>query len=160
MNRNPFVDFVEIDRPVSIPKSNWLRHRKNVSTIHPHPSCSGDDGGGDTSGDPTPLDDVIPWGVARIGADSLTNKGYGSRVYVIDSGVDHKHNDLSPNFLQGYAVINCSGKKNVCPKPWSDRYGHGTHVAGTIAAAANGSGVVGVAPETTFIAVKVLDQSG
>lgn len=157
LNRNPFVDFVEIDRPVSTPKVTASASKKCTNNPS-HPSCGGDDGG-DSSGDPG-LGDMVPWGIARIGADSLTNKGNGSRVYVIDSGIDSKHNDLAPNILEGYAVVECNGKKNVCPKPWSDRYGHGTHVAGTIAASANGSGVVGVAPEATIIAVKVLDQSG
>lgn len=96
------------------------------------------------------------WGVARIGAGTVQsggNKGTGIKVAVIDSGIDYTHPDLSASYAGGYDFVN----NDADPK---DDNGHGTHCAGTIAAAANGVGVVGVAPEARIYALKVLDSTG
>ncbi|MHB0857999.1 MAG: S8 family serine peptidase [Anaerolineae bacterium] len=98
------------------------------------------------------------WGVKRIGAGDVHpySTGQGIRVAIIDSGIDYSHPDLAANLdmaLLGYDLVNDD------PDPMDD-YGHGTHVAGTVAAVANGSGVVGVAPQATLYAVKVLDGNG
>ncbi|MBI2947142.1 MAG: S8 family serine peptidase [Verrucomicrobia bacterium] len=96
------------------------------------------------------------WGVKHIGSGAVHaggNKGASVRVAVIDSGVDYNHPDLSANYSGGYDFVNND------PNPIDDN-GHGTHVAGTIGAADNGSGVVGVAPEARIYALKVLDASG
>ena len=98
----------------------------------------------------------VPWGVVRIGATTVHtdgNKGAGIKVAVIDSGIYYTHPDLSPNYAGGYDFVNGDGD------PMDDN-GHGTHVAGTIAAADNGSGVVGVAPEADIYALKVLNARG
>jgi len=103
------------------------------------------------------LDDS--WGVKRIGAGFVhdsENKGAGVNVAIIDSGVDYNHEDLDANFdliLLGYDFVN----NDTDPM---DDYGHGTHVAGTVAAEDNESGVVGVAPDASLYALKVLDSSG
>jgi subtilisin len=97
--------------------------------------------------------DSSPTGIRRIGAATTTDAAQASTagVAVIDTGIDLTHPDLS-------AV---AGKNCVTPgaSP-SDDNGHGTHVAGTIGARDNGSGVVGVAPGTSLYAVKVLNSSG
>lgn len=96
------------------------------------------------------------WGVARIGAGTVQtggNKGTGIKVAVIDSGIDYTHPDLSANYAGGYDFVN----NDADPR---DDNGHGTHCAGTIAATANGVGVVGVAPEARIYALKVLDSTG
>ena len=97
------------------------------------------------------------WGVKHIGAGSLhsTNKGAGVTVAVLDSGIDYTHPDLSPNYIGGYDFEN--GDSN----PMDDN-GHGTHVAGTIAAADDDvdTSVVGVAPQANLMALKVLDENG
>ena len=83
------------------------------------------------------------WGVKHIGSGVVHdtgNKGGGVRVCVIDSGVDYTHPDLAPNFMGGYDFVNSDGD------PFDDR-GHGTHVTGTVLAADNNAGVVGVAPD-------------
>jgi len=100
---------------------------------------------------------TVPWGVQRIGARSAFNKGTGVDVYVLDTGIDSDHKDLQPHVGNGYAVVACTGK---CVAPWDDDHGHGTHVSGTIGAVDNGSDVVGVAPEATLHAVKVLNRQG
>jgi subtilisin len=96
------------------------------------------------------------WGVEHIGAGIVhdsNNKGSGVKVAIIDSGVDYTHEDLDANFdtaLLGYDFVNNDNY------PMDDD-GHGTHVAGTVAAEDNGSGVVGVAPEANLYALKVLE---
>jgi subtilisin len=94
--------------------------------------------------------ETVPAGIRRVGAVGGTQAHAGSSVgiAVLDTGIDLANRDLA-------AV---SGTN--CVKPGTtaaDDNGHGTHVAGTIAARNTGSGVVGVAPGTTLYAVKVLN---
>ncbi|HKU49043.1 MAG TPA: S8 family peptidase [Nitrososphaera sp.] len=96
------------------------------------------------------------WGVVAIGAEEAHTSAYtgkGINIAVLDTGVDYTHPDLAPNFKGGYDFI------NEDDDPMDDN-GHGTHVAGIIAAARDGSGVVGVAPEASIYAVKVSDSRG
>ncbi|NVM46722.1 MAG: S8 family serine peptidase [Candidatus Lokiarchaeota archaeon] len=104
------------------------------------------------------LDQEIPWGVDRIDAevvhsDGSGNKGTGLKVAVIDTGIDYDHPDLDGNYMGGYDFVNLD-------KDPMDDEGHGTHVAGIIAAEDDGNGVVGVAPEAKLYALKVLDDTG
>lgn len=98
--------------------------------------------------------DDLPYGLELVQAPDLWQygvKGDGVTVCVIDSGVDSSHEDLDD--LSGY-----SGQSNL---PWNDdSSGHGTHVAGTIAARDNGIGVVGVAPEASLYIVRVFGDGG
>jgi subtilisin family serine protease len=94
----------------------------------------------------------IPWGISRVGAPQAweRTKGAGVKVAVIDTGI-------GPNDdVQVEGGYNASLFSN----DWRDDNGHGTHVAGTIAARLNGKGVVGVAPEARLYAVKVLNGKG
>jgi subtilisin family serine protease len=101
---------------------------------------------------------AAPRGVRRIGASTdgltqtLANNGDGIGVAVIDTGIQLNHPDLAP----------VTGAKSCVSYTLSadDDAGHGTHVAGTIAARDNSFGVVGVAPGANLYAVKVLDQYG
>lgn len=101
---------------------------------------------------------TAPTGLRRIGGSTdgvhqtLANKGSGIGVAVVDSGIDLNHPDLAP-VDNGTTCI--SGTQNA-----NDDNGHGTHVAGTIAARDNDIGVVGVAPSATLYAVKVMDAAG
>lgn len=94
----------------------------------------------------------LPTGVNRINAENKSNKGTGVNVAVIDTGIYLTHPDLQANIVGG---TNCSTGRS-----YNDGNGHGTHVAGTIAAINNGSGVVGVAPEAKLWAVRVLNNQG
>ncbi|HEV8468572.1 MAG TPA: S8 family serine peptidase [Candidatus Limnocylindria bacterium] len=97
--------------------------------------------------------DTAPTGVRRLGAATTTTAREAStvNVAVIDSGIDLSHPDL--NAVSGKNCI-----RNGSPA--RDDNGHGTHVAGTIAARNNGAGVVGVAPGTKLYAVKVVNAQG
>jgi subtilisin len=101
----------------------------------------------------------MPTGVARIGgrtSPAAKINGVDERVdadvAVVDTGIDASHPDL--NVVGG---VNCStADRNA----WQDANGHGTHVAGTIAAKDNGIGVVGAAPGARLWAVRILDADG
>ena len=98
---------------------------------------------------------VIPWGVERVGAAKVwpQTKGERVRVAVLDSGIDLGHPDLANNIKGGINIL------NPAQGPM-DENGHGTHVAGTIAAEDNNSGVVGIAPMTELYGVKILNRDG
>ena len=96
------------------------------------------------------------WGVEHIDAGIVHvdgNKGAGVKVAIIDSGIDYSHPDLNDNYAGGYDFANNDDD------PMDDN-GHGTHVAGIVAAEDDGDGVVGVAPEASLYALKVLGSSG
>lgn len=96
------------------------------------------------------------WGVRRIGAGTVHQTGdlgTGVTVAVLDSGIDYTHPELGVSFGGGWDFVNND------PDPWDD-YGHGTHVAGTIAAALDDAGVVGGAPGVRLYALKVLNAQG
>ncbi len=96
------------------------------------------------------------WGVNKINAATVHaggNRGYGVKVCVLDTGIDKNHEDLHLNYAGGYNFVS-PGSDPI------DDNGHGTHVAGTIAAMANGLGVIGVAPQAQILAYKILDAEG
>ncbi|GAE94985.1 intracellular serine protease [Gracilibacillus boraciitolerans JCM 21714] len=102
----------------------------------------------------------IPEGIAMIKASEKWEKGYrgnGSVVAVIDTGCDQTHPDLEDRIIGGK---NFTTENYGLPYDFSDENGHGTHVAGTIAANLNGEGVVGVAPEAKLLILKAFDKNG
>jgi len=105
---------------------------------------------------------ALPWGVDRIDAEWAwgVSRGAGVSVAVIDSGIDKNHPDLTANLAGGINFVSKNWRKPADPNDWDDAYGHGTHVAGIIAAADNEIGVVGVAPEAALYAVRVLNKTG
>jgi subtilisin family serine protease len=98
--------------------------------------------------------EVIPAGVYRVlGPEALTFTGAGVGVAVADTGIDFKH----PDFKGGLGEKSYSAFRGGSAQ---DDNGHGTHVAGIIGARDDGFDVVGVAPQATLYAVKVLDRKG
>ncbi|MHA7958996.1 S8 family serine peptidase [Streptomyces sp. L500] len=104
----------------------------------------------------------LQWDLGAIGADKAAKINPGSRkvtVAVIDTGVDDTHPDLAPNFAADKSASCVTGKADTSPGAWRPhdpaKDYHGTHVAGTIAAARNGVGVAGVAPGAKVSAIKV-----
>lgn len=103
---------------------------------------------------PAPAE-VLPWGVDRINAELAwsTTTGLAIKVAILDTGIDLDHLDLQNNVKGNVNTINPR-------KSGNDDNGHGTHVAGTVAAIDNDIGVIGVGPEIYLYAVKVLDRTG
>ncbi len=95
---------------------------------------------------------AVPWGITRVGRAS----GVGKTAWIIDTGIDLDHSDLTVNRTLSKTFIT-SGRD---AKNADDNNGHGTHVAGTIAAKNNTFGVIGVAYGASVVAIKVLDGSG
>ncbi|WP_237056208.1 S8 family peptidase [Microbulbifer sediminum] len=102
----------------------------------------------------------LQWGHDAVDAPEAWNAGYtgkGIRVAVIDGGYDMDHPDLVPNIdTSAYRDFTGEGIDYGI----DDTFSHGTHVAGTIAAADNGFGTIGVAPDATLILLKALRDEG
>ncbi|MFJ2501771.1 S8 family peptidase [Streptomyces sp. NPDC087539] len=108
----------------------------------------------------------LQWDLPAIKADQAHKKTLGSRdvtVAVIDTGVDDTHPDLAPNFDRRASASCVSGAPDTTDGAWRSKpneSNHGTHVAGTIAAAKNGIGVTGVAPGVKVAGIKVANPDG
>jgi len=103
------------------------------------------------------------WGVKRIGAGIVHESGKngeGIKIAIIDTGIDKDHPDLNDNLVNGVNFVSKPSWRTPDPNEWDDDNGHGTHVAGIIAAEDNNTGVVGVAPGAALYALKVLDRTG
>jgi subtilisin family serine protease len=124
-----------------------------------------------------PLDGQL-WGLRSVRSDLARTVQPGDKrvkVGVLDTGVDGSHPDIAPNFDAGLSrnfthdipvdengnTVDgpCEFRGCVDPPNWDDG-GHGTHVAGTIAAAANGLGVTGVAPRVSIVNIRGGQDSG
>ena len=121
---------------------------------------------------------TTPYGIELTQAvDAIDdgNTGQGVSIAILDTGIDAQHETLAENLGEGWAAdgsectADCSGGGpfggggndiEECLEEWDDDHDHGTHVAGTAAAADNGVGVLGVAPDATLHAVKVLECDG
>ena len=132
---DPSVSYVEQDRVIALAP----------------PPGKGPNGGGDGG---TPPAQETPWGIIRVnGGQTYT----GSNVaYIIDSGIDGTHEDLIVDASKGFNAFSKGKDSDIN----TDGNGHGTHVAGTVAAINNAIGVVGVAAGATVVPIKVLDSRG
>ncbi|NBI31068.1 peptidase S8 [Chengkuizengella sp. YPA3-1-1] len=103
----------------------------------------------------TELKSSIPWGVQEIKAPQVWKytKGDGIKISVIDTGVDFNHPDLKERLRRGFNFI------FPHMPPWDDN-GHGTHIAGTIAASNEKMGIVGTAPQAELYPIKAFDHRG
>jgi subtilisin family serine protease len=110
-------------------------------------------GGGGDSEPPPPSSQTIPYGVTRVKGKAYTGTNI---VFIIDTGVQLDHNDLNVDASKGFNAFT-KGKDGGS---LTDYNGHGTHVAGTVAAIDNTYGVIGVAAGATVVPVKVLDSRG
>ena len=95
---------------------------------------------------------ITPYGITRVNGGS---SAIGKVAWILDSGVDLNHPDLNVNAKLSKVFLGTRKKGRA-----EDRNGHGTHVAGIIAAIDNEIGVIGVAAGATVVAVKVLDDLG
>lgn len=105
----------------------------------------------------------LQWYAQRIKAPeahAITGGSPEVTVGVIDTGVDATHPDLDGNVDASRSVSCVSGAPNPDPAAWNDDSGHGTNVAGIIAAEANGQGIVGIAPRVKLAVIKASVRSG
>ncbi|MFI1012091.1 S8 family peptidase [Streptomyces sp. NPDC020965] len=137
----------------------------SVGTVSPLSAPEAKKAAARAAADQDPLE-PLQWGLPAIKADQAHKRTLGSKkvtVAVLDTGVDDTHPDLAPNFDQR-ASANCvTGKPDTTPGSWrpaANESSHGTHVAGTIAAAKNGIGVTGVAPGVKVSGIKVSTTAG
>lgn len=131
-----YIQFTEADAPVEIHLPNAPQPKVSLMSI--------------------PDDNIYPeqWALNMIKAEfAWENETYGNeiRVAVIDSGC-YPHGDLGDNLLEGKNYLDNTTDT-------SDDHGHGTHVAGIIAAGMNGRGTVGVAPKAKIVPIKIMNQT-
>lgn len=98
---------------------------------------------------------ILGWQITKFDIPKYWKKytGKGIKIAVIDTGCDINHEDIKENLIEGYNFVNNSNYPN-------DDNGHGTHVAGIIAASNNKKGVVGISPGVKIIPIKALDHEG
>ena len=127
-------------------RADWLPQMERIEVSAEH------------IGSDEPFFDSHQWDMLAIEAPGAWDAGYtgaGVRVAVMDTGIDADHPDLAPNLNAGLSA------SFVPYEPFIDDLdGHGSNVAGIIAAADNGYGVIGVAPQAEIVAIKVLDGTG
>jgi len=158
----PKFDFPSMSMKQLIPKFVRSQQQHPIDPASPKPPQSQANG-------------QLPWGIARVNAPAAwgANMGAGVKVAIIDTGIDYNHPALRDNVKGGVNMVNQHGmlwwvfhKKPSKAEDYMDDQGHGSHVAGTIAAAfgegagVDKSGVVGVAPRASLYGVKVLDAQG
>jgi serine protease len=103
--------------------------------------------------------DLLP--IGAVAAWARTTGSSTTIVAVLDTGIDAANPEFAGRIVPGYNAMTgtASGPGNTAPT--NDDEGHGTHVAGTIAAAANnGTGIAGIAPDVSIMPIKVLDADG
>ena len=120
---------------------------------------------GDLPNSPATQDNLAPlqWDMRQIHAfeaHAITGGSPAVIVGDIDTGLDKDHPDLIPNIDFSRSVSCESGAPVTAPAAWDDHAGHGTHTAGTIAAAANGFGITGVAPRVKIAGIKSSNDDG
>jgi subtilisin family serine protease len=162
--RDQSIGHAPAGKPHQLPREAAAKLQKPAKKPQPTPGAGPSD----------PLDTQL-WGMRMINADKAHAITLGSkkvRVGIMDTGVDASHPDLhanfdyglSRNFVTDMADIDgptCEHPELGCKDPvGEDDDGHGTHVAGTIAAAMNGFGVSGVAPNVDLVEVRAGQDSG
>jgi lantibiotic leader peptide-processing serine protease len=120
---------------------------------------------GDLPNSPATPDSLAPlqWDMRQIHAPEANAITGGSPAVIvgdIDTGLDKDHPDLVQNIDFAHSVSCESGAPVSNPVAWDDHNGHGTHTAGTIAAADNGFGVTGVAPKVKIAGIKSSNDDG
>lgn len=134
LSKDPAVRFIEQDQLMGIAQGR----------------PGGGNGGGGGSTAPA---QVTPWGIADVGG--FVNYTGSKRAWVLDTGIELTHPDLNVLSTVGFTAFTSGRDANL-----NDGNGHGTHVAGTIAAINNTIGVVGVAAGAPVVPIKVLDSRG
>ncbi|MBS9524438.1 S8 family peptidase [Litoribacter alkaliphilus] len=136
----------EFDQIKSDPNVKYVEQDRFVA-LAPPPG-RGPGGGGGATGQ------TVPYGITRVGGHA--NYTGNNVAYVLDTGIELDHEDLNVDASKGFNAFTSGRDGNSL----TDGNGHGTHVAGTIAAIDNNIGVVGVAAGAPVVPIKVLDSRG
>jgi thermitase len=153
LSRNPAVEYAEADQVANAATSDTYFDRQyalhNAGQAYTNNYT-------EPGVEPTVARIYIAAGTPDADVDAVeawtTTEGDSIKVAVLDSGVDLDHPDINPKVV---ARANFSGAATN-----EDKYGHGTHVAGIVAATHNTEGVAGVCPKCSILAGKVLDDRG
>lgn len=177
VRRSPALAGATVNVPFGrLPVATLDERGNEGQTKEIEPGTQPGDGSGGNGGPQSGAEPLSPlqWDMQAIGAtaDGAHATQAGDRrvlVGVIDGGVDGKHPDIAPNFDLGLSrnfVTDIPELDGPCKYPScvdppdEDGNGHGTHVAGTIAAARNGLGIAGVAPNVTIVNLRAGQDSG
>jgi len=133
----------QLDALKKDPRVKSIEQDQTLS-ISPYKGKPGGGGGG--GGTPDPQE--VPYGTTRVNGGATTSS---NTAWIIDSGIDLDHPDLNVDVSRSVSFVRGDA---------DDQNGHGTHVAGTIAAKDNTIGSLGVSPGSTVVAVRVLDRRG
>ncbi|WP_051621039.1 S8 family peptidase [Paenibacillus sp. UNC451MF] len=135
----PFIQSIETDTRMKVHAA------KALTSIQPTSSSAKSTSGAQN----------IPWGIRHIRAPQAWSKSKGEHIHigVIDTGADYTHPDLRNCLSHGVNLLN----RYLLP---NDDNGHGTHIAGTIAASSRQRGIIGVAPQALIHPVKAFDHQG
>lgn len=140
-----------------------LRNDPTVESVRPVTRITASDITGSVNGRQT----NAPWGLDRIdqragldGSYFYNSTGAGVTAFVVDTGIRLEHTEFQGRASSGYDFVDDDTDASDCPSnyvddPESDRFSHGTHVAGTIAGK-----TYGVAKQAKVVSVRVLDCSG
>jgi len=153
-----FAAQLDKEQLLSLRQDDRVKSIEQDYTITLNPELSilkGKPGGG--GGGTTYPSEVIPWGISRVGGgiNVINNTSIG-KAWIIDTGIDLTHPDLNVD----KTGLNKSFLGGIDSNNPNDGNGHGTHVAGTVAAIDNDIQVIGVAAGATVVAVRVLDSRG
>lgn len=146
LNNNSDVAYVEkeIFHPAPKPMKGFVSFSGVGKKIYSRPAIS---------------EQGVPWGIAAVKAHeawkAANSKGAGTRVLVLDTGIDAEHPSLKANFEKGQDFTGESDGSD-----FTDTVGHGTHCAGTIAGVEDASGFSGVAPEAKLLMGRVCSEQG
>lgn len=136
LRKDSRVAYVEQDKLITLSRRGWVKAAWAPPT------------------ETKPSTQKNPWGIRKVGG---AGNGTGKVAWIIDSGIDLTHPDLNVDASRSVSFLTSENKGN-----WqspTDESGHGTHVAGIIAAKNNSFGVVGVAAGATVISLRVFDAT-
>ncbi len=147
-NPDAYAKFGSVVRDVRV---QWLEPVENVALEI--------DAGSPPFSDSTDVYFNLQWGHTAVGAVEAWEagvRGGGVTVAILDTGFDLDHPDLAPNISPLSVDFTGEGLAYTLP----DTFSHGTHTAGTVGAAQNGRGTIGIAPDASLMLVKVLGDAG
>jgi subtilisin family serine protease len=126
------------------PSVSYIEENQVVTLVQPDVKITG------KPAPPTPAGQSVPWGITRVNGGV---SGVGKIAWIIDTGIDLDHPDLTLSTALGKSFV-------VGITSPDDDNGHGSHCAGIVAAKNNTIGVIGVAAGATVVPVKVLNKRG